>query len=146
MIEVQADIPGYTCWTTHETYGNLQVEGIEAGSPIDWDNMIDSYGSSATAKQKKAVAQLMHYCGVSVKMDYTNKSSGAQSGEVPGAFQKYFGYGSQTKIVYQSNYNEDDWDKLLYNELAQGRPFYLSGYNEDGGHAFVCDGYDGNYC
>lgn len=146
VIEVQADIPGYTCWTTHETYGNLQVEGIEAGSPIDWDNMIDSYGSSATAKQKKAVAQLMHYCGVSVKMDYTNKSSGAQSGEVPGAFQKYFGYGSQTKIVYQSNYNEEAWDKLLYNELAQGRPFYLSGYNEDGGHAFVCDGYDGNYC
>ncbi len=146
VTEVQADIPGYTGWTAHATYGNLAVEGIEAGSPIDWDNMLDSYGSSATAKQKKAVAQLMHYCGVSVKMDYTNSSSGAQSSEVPGAFQKYFGYGSKTRIVYQNSYSEEGWDDLLYKELAQGRPFYLSGYNSDGGHAFVCDGYDGNYC
>ncbi|MBR1789526.1 MAG: C10 family peptidase [Bacteroidaceae bacterium] len=146
VTEVQADIPGYTGWTAHATYGNLVVEGIEAGSPIDWDNMLDSYGSGASAKQKKAVAQLMHYCGVSVHMDYTNGSSGAQSSEVPTAFQKYFGYGSKTRIVYQTSYSDEAWDKLLYSELAEGRPFYLSGYNEEGGHAFVCDGYDGNYC
>ena len=146
VIEIQADIPGYTGWTSHETYGNLTVEGIAKGSPIDWDNMLDSYGSGATAKQKLAVAQLMHYCGVAVKMDYTNSSSGAQSSEVPVAFQKYFGYGSQTRIVYENSYSEEAWDNLLYSELAQGRPFYLSGYNSEGGHAFVCDGYDGNYC
>ena len=146
VTETQAAIPGYTGWTTHETYGNLAVAGIEEGSPIDWDNMLDTYGSGATAKQKLAVAQLMHYCGVAVHMDYTNSSSGAQSSDVPTAFQKYFGYGSQTRIVYQNSYSDEGWDNLLYNELAQGRPFYLSGYNSEAGHAFVCDGYDGNYC
>jgi len=143
--EVQKDIPAYDGNTSHTTYGKLHVEGIPAGSPIDWENMLDTYGS-ANAKQKKAVAQLMHYCGVAVKMDYTNSSSGAYSGNVASALVNYFGYGSSVKYVTQSSYNEDAWDKMLYNELAQGRPFYLSGQNTQGGHAFVCDGYDGNRC
>ncbi len=145
VTEVQNDIPAYDTYTSHATYGKLHVDGIAAGSPIDWDNMLDTYGS-ASAKQKKAVAQLMHYCGVSVLMDYTNSSSGANSYRVAEALVKYFGYGSSVKYVYQGNYNEDAWDKMLYNELAQGRPFYLSGQNTQGGHAFVCDGYDGNRC
>lgn len=95
VTEVQKDIPAYDTWTAHETFGKLHVEGIPAGSPIDWDNMIDNYGSGANAKQKKAVAQLMHYCGVAVHMDYTNSSSGAQSGEVDDAFKNFFGYGSR---------------------------------------------------
>lgn len=146
VTETQADIPAYDANTEHETYGRLHVEGIPAGSPIDWDNMLDTYGSGATAKQKTAVAQLMHYCGVAVEMDYTNSSSGAYSSMVPEAFKKYFGYGSSVRYVYAGNYNDETWDALLYGELEEGRPFYLSGHNKDAGHAFVCDGYDGNHC
>ena len=147
VTETQAAMPSYTTRTSHATYGKLNVEGIPAGSPIDWDNMLDSYGSGATAKQKLAVAQLMHYCGVSVEMDYTNSSSGAYSYAVADAMKKYFGYGSSVKYVYKDNgYNDDSWDALLYKELAEGRPFYLSGANSSGGHAFVGDGYDGNGC
>lgn len=145
VTEVQADIPAYTTWTSHETYGRLSVEGIAAGSPIDWDNMLDSYGSGATAKQRLAVAQLMHYCGVSVQMDYTNSSSGAQSSMVPEAMNKYFGY-STARYVSRSSYSDDNWDALIYNELEQGRVVYLSGANSEAGHAFVTDGYDGNHC
>ena len=147
VTEVQADIPAYYTYTAHATFGNLYVEGIPAGSPIDWDNMLNTYGSGATGKQKLAVAQLMHYCGVAVEMDYTNSSSGAQSYKVAEAFNKYFGYGNSAKYAYKENgYSDDAWDALLYKELAEGRPFYLSGSNSEGGHAFVCDGYDGNGC
>ena len=146
VTEVQADIPGYTTWTSHATFGQLKVEGIPAGSPIDWDNMIDSYGGNATGKQKLAVAQLMHYCGVSVQMDYTNSSSGANSWRVAEAMKNYFGYGSSTRYIQQSNYSEDGWDAVIYNELEQGRVVYLSGSNSEAGHAFVADGYDGNRC
>ena len=66
VTETQADMPAYKTRTSHATLGNLSVDGIPAGSPIDWANMLDTYGSSATGVQKKAVAQLMHYCGVSV--------------------------------------------------------------------------------
>ena len=65
VTETQAAIPGYTTWTK-----GIAVQGIAAGAPIDWNNMKDTYGS-ATDLQKQAVANLMLYCGVSVKMDYT---------------------------------------------------------------------------
>lgn len=144
--EIQADIPGYTL----ENKG-ITVEGVAAGSPIDWKNMLNSYNSSSTQLQKEAVARLMQYCGVSVYMDYDlskNGGSGAQSWRVADAMNNYFGYGGNAKYVEQSNYNETSWDALIYNELAAGRVVYLSGYNQDytSGHAFVCDGYDGNHC
>ncbi len=143
--EVQADIPGYTTWTSHETYGQLAVEGIPAGSPIDWANMLDTYSGGSTGKQQLAVAQLMHYCGVSVEMDYTNSSSGAQSYKVADALNNYFGY-SKARYVERRNYTDDSWDALIYSELEQGRVCYLSGANSAAGHAFVTDGYDGNHC
>ena len=121
--------------------GEIQVPGIPKGSPLDWDNMRDDGGT--TAKQKLAVAQLMHYCGVSVEMGYTSSESGAFSYRVAEALQDYFGYGSNTKYVQRYNYSSTEWDALLYNELAHGNPVYLSGYNSSAGHAFVCDGYNG---
>lgn len=139
VTETQAAMPSYTL--TDSDYGTMTVDGVPAGSPIDWDNMTDTYGSSSTAIQKKAVAQLMLYCGVSVEMGYSNSGSGAYSSRVHDAFNKYFGYGSAAKYAYSGNYSDDSWDALLYNELKQGRPFYLSGSNGDGGHAFVGDGY-----
>ena len=139
--ETQAAMPAYIGRANHETFGQLHVEGIPANQPIDWDNMLETYSSGATAIQKKAVAQLMHYCGVSVYMDYTNSSSGAYSSDVPEALKHYFGYGSAPKYVDASNYNDDTWDALLYRELTQGRPFYISGNDGEGGHAFVGDGY-----
>jgi len=142
VTETQAAIPAYDTWTEHETYGHLHVEGIPAGSPIDWNNMIDNYGGSATGLQKKAVAQLMHYCGVAVNMDYTNSSSGAQSRAVADALVNYFGFGSSVKYLY--GLSSDEWDEVIYSELAQGRPVYISGADADVGHAFVCDGYDGD--
>ena len=143
VTETQAAMPAYDTWTSHPTYGNLHVEGIPAGSPIDWDHMIDSYGGSATGLQKKAVAQLMHYCGVAVNMDYTNGASGAQSGAVDDALKNYFGFGNSVKYV-SGDRSAEEWDEIIYNELANQRPVYISGADADVGHAFVCDGYDGN--
>ncbi len=133
--ELQATIPAYTTWTQ-----KLQVESIPEGSIIDWKNMLNSYGGSATGVQKQAVAQLMKYCGAAVHMDYDD-SSGAQPAEVPGAFNTYFGY-STARIEWQTSYDAVGWDALLYNELANGRVVYLGGYNAKAGHAFVCDGYE----
>lgn len=144
VSETTAAMPAYDTWTSHATYGRLHVEGIPEGSPIDWENMKDNYGS-ATEKQRKAVADLMHYCGVAVKMDYTNSSSGAQSYDAYQAFAKYFGYGSSVRYVsYTSVTSDTEWDKIIYAEIAAGRPVYVSGSNAEAGHAFVADGYDGN--
>lgn len=136
VTETMAEMPAYT------TQNNLKVEGIAAGSPIDWDNMLESYsGSGETQIQRNAVANLMHYCGVSVEMDYTSSASGAYSYMVAEAMRKYFGYGESVRYVYEGSYTNESWDNLIYGELAQGRCVYLAGSNSDGGHAFVTSGY-----
>ena len=137
VTETTAAIPGYTTYSK-----GISVPGIAAGSPIDWANMKDSY-SSATDLQRQAVAQLMLYCGVSVEMDYTNSSSGAQIYMVAEACKKYFGYGNSVKFI-DSFSSEDEMDQLVYNELAAGRPVYLGGYTGDWsvGHAFLTCGYE----
>lgn len=144
---VQADIPGYTCATDWENYGKMTVQGISKNSPIDWNDMTVTYNSRSTDAAKRAVANLMKYCGVSVEMDYGRSStggSGAVSQHVVTALKKYFGYDAGASYVYRSNYSDDAWDELIYNELANGRPVHYSGRGTSGGHAFVCDGYDGD--
>ena len=140
--EIQKRIPGYT-------HDGMTIAEVPAESPIDWDNMIDTYSGSSTGKQKTAVAQLMRYCGVGVEMMYgigANGGSAAYSYKVVDALKNYFGYGSSVKYVSTDNPGSDSWDATLYKEVAAGRPCYLSGSNSDGGHAFVCDGYDGDQC
>ena len=146
-----ATIPAYTCatnWNSDSGTQQIQVSSIPAGSVIDWDNMLNSYSGSATATQKKAVADLMFYCGASVSMDYANSSnggSGAYSEDVPDALKTYFGYSDNMQLVSRDNYTNDNWDNLIYNELTNHRPVFYSGRTSaNGGHAFVCDGYDGN--
>ncbi len=134
-----ADIPGYVTNTDHRT-----VAAIAEGTEIDWANMRDSYSGSETNAQRLAVANLMLYCGVAVEMDYTTSASGAYSYLVAEGLRKYFGYGASVKYIQQAAYSNAQWDNLLYAELAADRPFYLSGANSEAGHAFVCDGYDGD--
>ena len=144
--EVQKSIPNYTL--KNDEKGTMVVEGIPAGSPIDWDNMLDTYSSSSSEKSCLAVAQLMHYCGVSVRMGYSPGGSGASTSYVPVPLKEFFGYGDNPRAVWAHNYSdENSWDEILYRELEQQRPFQLAGHTQDGaGHSFVCDGYkDGLY-
>ena len=137
VTETTADMPAYTTNSK-----SIHVSGIEAGAPIDWANMKDTY-NSATDLQKKAVAQLMLYCGVAVKMDYTSGASAAYSNDAYQAFAKYFGYGSSVRYVtYQDVSSDDDWDRIVYAEMEAGRPVYVSGSNAEAGHAFVACGYE----
>ena len=137
-----ADMPGWTGRKKDEATGQqLQNEGVAAGAVIDWDNMIDNYNDGkGTTKQKQAVAWLMHLCGVAVKMDYSNSGSGAYSSDVPKGCINYFGYRNDCRYLSRSSYSAVEFDAIVYDQLAQGKPMYMSG----GGHAYVCDGYHGD--
>lgn len=123
--------------------GEMYVAGIPENSSIDWDNMIDEYTDAFSYAQAKAVAQLMHYCGVSVQMNYSGSASSANSSDVADALQQFFGYYKTAQLITRSNYSESKWDDLIFNDISQGLPVYMSGDNGNDGHAFVCDGFDG---
>ena len=109
---------------------------------FDWANMIDDYGNGYTDSQAKAVAELMHYCGASVRMDY-GESSGAVTNKVADALTTYFNYESTTVSKNRNYYTYANWIELLYHELYEGRVVLYHGSSTGGGHAFVCDGYQG---
>lgn len=88
------------------------------------------------------VAKLIFHCATAVDMMYGPDGSGAYSEQVPDAVKQYFGYSNSCSFKRKHNYQESDWKQLLKQELDMSHPLYYSGYSQDGGHAFVCDGYD----
>jgi len=108
----------------------------------DWDNMLNTYNTSSTQKQKDAVATLMYHIGVGVEMNYGAKSSGSNSFSLATALYNYFRYSHGSLNLHSRDYYwDDDWESLVYNELSAKRPVYYGGYSRTAGHAFVCDGY-----
>lgn len=123
-----------------------------ANTTYDWVNMPLELTASSTDIQKAAVAQLMYHCGVSVEMDYgvsatggsgaftiSSKSNSTHCAEY--ALREYWGYKPTLQGLQKSKYSDKDWKTMLKNDLKADRPIIYSGYG-DGGHCFVCDGYN----
>lgn len=127
----------------HSYQWNGQTLSANFGeTTYDWSNMVENYSSSAvTDEQRVAVATLMYHCGVSVDMMYEPGGSGAYSVDVPGAINSYFSYSDHATHVSKGG-NYDEWIALLKSNIDQQIPLYYSGQSSQGGHAFICDGYD----
>ncbi|WP_337583158.1 C10 family peptidase [Prevotellamassilia timonensis] len=136
---LKSDIPAYQT----ETY-QLDMPSVSAGERYDWDNMLPQYsGSAYTAAQANAVAKLMYHCGLSVKADY-----GPETGTncTPDVLVKYWGYDPDViKQLYRENFSLRRWTAILDAELRASRPVLYGGVSTtSGGHAFLCDGTDGD--
>lgn len=110
----------------------------------DFDLMLNDYSGSYSAASATAVSKLMSACGVAVDMDYTPEASGASSSIIGTGLKQYMGYSSQTAFYPRGLFNENDWESLCYNAIAQGYPLIYCGTGNNGGHCFVCDGYEGS--
>lgn len=122
---------------TDKEYLSLTVDFSK--SVYDWNNMLDDYSQSFTTEQADAVAKLMFDCGVAVDMQYDPEGSGGYSEDVPNAFITYFDYDSSLRGKFRSDI--PNFEDLLISELKARRPIHYSGNTDEGGHAFVCDGY-----
>jgi len=122
-----------------DNYGAQRTMNFDVA--FDWDNMLDSYTSSATAVQKSAVAQLMKACGYSVRMSYSADASGASDAYVVSALTNYFDYDKSARNLRRSYFGLAEWQRMIYDNLRNVGPVLYCGQAVEGGHAFVCDGY-----
>ena len=142
-------IPEYDYETAHENKKkNVHFDALPA-TTFDWDNMIVKYEGPnetvlGTEAQQDAVATLMLYCAQSAYMEYSPQVSLSDHQQVAEALIKYFGYKNTARCLDRIQYSIDGWENLVYSELAAGRPVQYGGSTDNGGHSFVCDGYDGN--
>ncbi len=112
----------------------------------DWDNMVNTYYGNASPEQMQAVATLMYHCGVSIDMNYGPAStggSGAATSSVATVLKTYFDYSSETQYISRLGFNDTIWISMLKAELNLNHPIQYNGRDSNnGGHSFVCDGYN----
>ena len=114
---------------------------------FDWDNMQLTYSADGSypESQVTAVAHLMQVVGASVDMVYAKSQSGSFSRLIKPALIGCFGYDKGIHFVLRDDYTIDQWDNMMYEELANNRPIIYNAMTSWGsGHSFVCHGYDGD--
>ena len=147
-------------------YGELTADF--GATTYDWGNMKKKHHTYDSQAQKKAISTLMYHCGVALEMmygSYDDGGSGAytvnygewETSAMPcaqNALYNFFGYKKSIGymrdgysfygITYYSKWTDDAWTAMIKEELDKKRPIMYAGASSEGGHSFVCDGYDSN--
>lgn len=160
--------------TREPNYSSRYTQTLSANfgeTTYDWNNMLNSYSNGYTTAQATAVATLMYHCGVASEMMYGNYADGG-SGTYTVNYNDWedhacaenalfmnFGYNrdslksymrdgySDGGTQYYSSWTDAAWTAMIKAELDKQRPIMYDGAGpteNDGGHSFICDGYDTN--
>lgn len=130
--------------TYHADKINIDIYTDFSQYTLDWGNMLNDYSTqSATEQQKQAVAHLMRGVGGSAEMDYFPTASGADIIWGGVGLLNNWDYSEDIRYVRRDWYSIRDWSHLLYESLKNYGPIVYAGFSFYSGHAFVCDGYDG---
>ena len=123
------------------------IPANELGRTYDYSLMLSDYSNGYTEEQGIQVANLMYDLGTSVKMKYGQNTSEANSSTIPKTMSQYFGYSKGSIYIQLCGYTEKEGYAMLKNNISKCGPTIFRGKNpEDGGHAFILDGYtDANY-
>ena len=121
--------------TNYTEYGSFHVNFSQ--QHYNYNSMCDELHN-----YNNEVAKLIFHCGTAVNMMYGSDGSGAYSGDVPAAMSTYFKYTPDATYRSKHNYSTSAWNQMLINDLNEKYPIYYSGYSQEGGHAFICDGYN----
>ena len=122
---------------TYHNYGALYANF--GATTYDWNGMTDQPSTECLP-----LATIMSHAGISVDMHYNSDgqcSSGAYESSVPNALINYFRYSSSAADVKVINYSTANWNTLLQGDLNIGEIINYSGQGPQGGHSWVCDGY-----
>ncbi|MDE6718019.1 MAG: C10 family peptidase [Muribaculaceae bacterium] len=121
--------------------------GVDFDANYDWSNMrMDNYRSGYDSSEADAVATLMYHASKSIDTQYAMSGSSAYEVRVPGALTTYFGY--DPGVSYKKRQEvatQKEWDAIIRREIDENRPVLYCGQDVTAGHAFVCDGYEGDY-
>ncbi|MCB0822797.1 MAG: C10 family peptidase [Bacteroidales bacterium] len=118
-------------------YGNQSADF--GATTYNWAGMPNSVNTT-----NLNVATLLYHLGVSVDMQYSPSGSGAFSSDARNSLVDYFNYMENAALIPKNAMPIETFTYKLKNELNLNRPVYYSGSGSAGGHAFVCDGYQGD--
>ena len=132
---------GYNANGYYGNYGWQEANYEDA--TYRFELMPDFLDFASPQDEVDATALLEYHAGVSVDMMYGANASGAYSEDVGHACQEHFRYSDDLEHRYE--YYSYYWEEDLMENLDAGMPLYYASQGEDGGHAYVLDGYDDFY-
>lgn len=135
----------------HYTYGEQQADF--GHTLYDWANMPSQADYNSSTEEVEAVATLMYHCGVSLDMVYGTIAEGGSSAlglvgypgytSIDNALQDYFFYSSDMVVIHKMfGFTNTAWRDSLIADLRRHIPIVYTGSAAQGGHGFVCDGFD----
>lgn len=97
-----------------------------------------------TTSSANEVSKLLADIGAGINAEYGVDGTGAiNSDALTYLFEKQ-GYDKGMWQASRDYFDDEAWQQLVYDELKAGRPVMYGGNSpKDGGHCFICDGYDG---
>jgi len=128
---------GDHCYTPGNPVYGQQCADFE-NTYYRWTGMMDNINNY----NPMPIAEIGYHCAVGVNMNFSPSGSGSFSYIVPNRLNAFFRY-SGTQHLEKGNYTPSGWNDILTGEIDLDRPLYYSGQSTTGGHAFVCDGYQG---
>ena len=108
------------------------------GYTYAWSSMVANAGFNMYDRSEGALstAKLMYDVGIASGVTEHGPSTGTNPADHVDAFE-VFGYNCSDLVSYNTN--------IIIDEIDDGRPVFICGYNSSGGHGWVIDGYDRKY-
>ena len=132
-------------WTGTGSYSYLDsTYGVQTAvfdtTTYDWNRMTD-----VAEGENPAIALLLYHLGVSCDLVYGPDGSGMYNHKAAYSLKTYFKYDPKTQYVFRDS-TTMNWDSILISHLDRKIPMYYAGWSVPNvmGHAFVCDGYQGD--
>ncbi len=123
--------------------GNYRSDYYE----YNYSSFRSSYDKSDTNLGE--MPQFMYHVANLLNTNYNADGSSATESQFIPTMTQYLGYNANMKSIMRDAYSAEQWEEIIYNELAAGRPVNFLGSHPDlGGHSYICDGYqssDGFY-
>ena len=111
-----------------------------------WNKMLPHYRSGYTTEEADAVATLMEDVGKAISSNYALAGTGSSDIYASYALVNIFDYSPEITIVRRSEYTDEEYVSIIRENLEARQPLLYTGHSQSygSGHAFICDGIDGN--
>lgn len=142
-------VGGYTILEDFVNAGFVVPSEYELTTKYDWEGLRSLTNGPAIGDAVRSnnieildnLSHLMADCGAAVEAAYSPGATSAFTDyRVTGGMSRHLGMSKTAHTEYADSYSSAQWKQLLKADLAQ-RPLLYSGVSEQGGHAFVLDGY-----
>lgn len=126
----------YSIW--NGGYGNLTVNyGTQTYNWYSMPNLVNGTNYDETAK-------LLYHCSVAVDMNYGPDGSASMTSKIATALKTYYYYSTNIQYIQKSSYTDANWKNLLKQQIDNKWPMAYQGLDGTSGHAWNCDGYNGD--